>query len=132
MFGTAAGVELGGQAASIPAQLFPGIEPNMSTFKPGQNIRVTLVKAPRARAAIKTVERLMWRDPGVARGLRKSHKVRQRTTIIYNRGNRDWVQRQECARIVEVKKGQVWNMTYHHDLAADMASVKDYLKIEAA
>lgn len=104
----------------------------LASFKPGQSIRCTIVKAPRARAARKTVERLMWRDPKVAKGLRKSHKVRQRSTIIYNRGNRDWVKRQECARIVEVVRGGAWTMTYHHDLAADFASVKDYLKIEAA
>ncbi len=104
----------------------------MLSFKPGQTIRCTIVKAPRARAARKTVERLMWRDPAVAKGLRKSHKVRQRSTIIYNRGNRDWVKRQECARIVEVVRGGKWTMTYHHDLAADFASVKDYLNVEAA
>lgn len=104
----------------------------LANFKPGQNIRCTIVKAPRARAARKTVERLMWRDPVVAKGLRKSQSVRQTSTIIYNRGNRDWVKRQKCARIVEVVRGQKWTLTYHHDLAADFASVKDYLSIEAA
>lgn len=103
-----------------------------ATFKPGSTVRFTITKAPRARAAIKTVERLMWRDPAVAKGLRKSHKIRQRTTVVYNRGNRDWVQRQKCARIIEVTKGKSWTMTYHLDLAQDIASVADYLKIEAA
>jgi len=104
----------------------------LATFKPGQLIKCTIVKAPRARAAKKTVERLMWRDADTARGLRKSHHVRKRNTIIYNRGNRDWVKRQECARIVEVVRGGTWSMTFNHDLASDIASVKDYLKIEAA
>jgi hypothetical protein len=103
-----------------------------ANLKPGQTIRCTIVKAPRARAARKTVERLMWRDPAVAKGLRKSHKVRQRTTEIYNRGNRDWVKRQECARIVDVVRGAEWSMVYHHDLSADMNSVKDYLKVTPA
>ncbi len=104
----------------------------ISTLKPGSKVRFTITKAPRARAAIKTVERLMWRDAEVSKGLRKSHKIRQRTTIVYNRGNRDWVQRQKCARIVEVVKGKTWTITYHHDLANDIASVADYLQIDAA
>lgn len=104
----------------------------LDNIKPGQNIRCTVVKAPRARGARKTVERLMWRDPVVSKGLRKSHKVRQRTTEIYNRGNRDWVKRQECARIVEVVRGANWTMIYHHDLAKDINSVKDYIQIQAA
>lgn len=103
-----------------------------ASFKPGSTLRMTITKAPRARAARKTVERLMWRDPVVAKGLRKSHKVRQRTTVVYNRGNRDWVQRQECARIVNVAKGETWTMVYHLDLAGDIASVAPYLKIEQA
>lgn len=103
-----------------------------ATFKPGQTLRCTITKAPRARAARKTVERLMWRDPAVAKGLRKGHKARRRTTEIYTRGNRDWVKRQECARIVEVVRGADWSMVYHHDLAADLASVKDYLSIQAS
>ncbi len=103
-----------------------------ANLKPGQTIRCTITKAPRARAARKTVERLMWRDPAVAKGLRKSHKVRQRATEIYTRGNRDWVKRQECARIVEVVRGADWSMVYHHDLAADLASVKDYLSVQPA
>ncbi|MFN7020092.1 MAG: hypothetical protein ACK4WH_02030 [Phycisphaerales bacterium] len=102
------------------------------SFKPGCTLRMTITKAPRARAARKTVERLMWRDPVVSKGLRKSHKVRQRSTVVYNRGNRDWVQRQECARIVEVTNGQTWTMVYHLDLANDIASVASYLQIEQA
>lgn len=104
----------------------------LANIKPGQKIRCTIVKAPRARAARKTVERLMWRDSDTARGLRKSHKVRQRSTIIYNRGNRDWVKRQKCARIIEVIRGQDWTMTYHHDLAQDLASVQQYIQVAAA
>ena len=38
-----------------------------ANLKPGQTIRCTITKAPRARAARKTVERLMWRDPAVVK-----------------------------------------------------------------
>lgn len=105
---------------------------DLKNLKPGQTVRCTIAKAPRARAARKTIERLMWRDPAVAKGLRKSHKVRQRSTEIYNRGNRDWVKRQPCARIIEVVRGADFEFVYHHDLAKDVASVADYLTVKAA
>jgi hypothetical protein len=100
-------------------------------FKPGQKIRCTIVKLPRARASRKTVERLMWRDAAVSKGLRKSQKMRRRNTVVYNRGNRDWVQRLKCPRIIEVRVGEGWTLAYDPCLAADLSSVSSYLKIEA-
>ena len=104
----------------------------IATLQPGQKIRCTLVKTPRAAAGQKTVLRLMRRDPDVVRGLRKSHHVRQRTTVVYYRGNRDWVQRQKCAQIVTLTRGKSWTFTYDLSIANDMASVAEFLKIEAA
>lgn len=102
----------------------------IDSLKPGQNVQCTIVKVPRARGSRKTVERLMWRDPAVAKGLRKSQKLRRRNTVVYVRGNRDWVQRLKCPRIVDVRVGEAWSFSYDPCLAADLASVKDYLKIE--
>lgn len=104
----------------------------IDTLKPGQNVRCTLVKLPQAASAGKTILRLMRRDPAVVKGLRKSHKVRQRTTVVYNRGNRDWVQRQKCAKIVELRVGNDWTMMYDPTIGPDMKSVSDYITVSAA
>jgi hypothetical protein len=102
----------------------------IDTLKPGQQVRCTLVKIPRALAPRKTVERLMWRDPQTAKGLRKSQKLRRRNTVVYNRGNRDWVQRLKCPRIAEMRVGEKWTMPYELNIAGDLASVQKYVKIE--
>lgn len=102
----------------------------IDTLKPGQTVRCTIVKMPRARASLKTVQRLMWRDATVSRGLRKSQRLRRRNTVVYNRGNRDWVQRLKCPRIVELRLGEDWTMTYDPSMAADLASVSPYVKFE--
>lgn len=101
-------------------------------LKPGQIITCTLLKQPRAEAPVDTIMRLMRRDPAVIRGLRKSYKIRQRTTVVYNRGNRDWVQRQKCGRIVRCVVGNRWTFRYDLSIAPDLKSVQQYLKIEQA
>src|SRR2546425_12252079 len=40
-------------------------QPMISTLKPGQTIRCTIAKAPRAAAKIDTIERLMRQEPSV-------------------------------------------------------------------
>jgi hypothetical protein len=104
----------------------------IDSLKPGQTIRCTVLKLPRAAADRKTIERLMRRDPAVTRGLRRSHKLRARTTVTYNRGNRDWVQRQKVGKIVRLVKGNSWTCTFDLGVAPDFKAVSDFLKVEAA
>ena len=104
----------------------------IDTLKPGQNIRCTIVKKPRARAGAKTIRTLMLRDPGAVKSLRRAQKLRRRNTLVYNRGNRDWVQRLPCAQISVCKPGETWTFTYQLDLADELKSVESYLKIEKA
>lgn len=104
----------------------------IAKFKPGQTISCTVTKAPRAAAGRKTLERLMRLDPETKLGLRKAAKNRAQTTIVYNRGNRDWVKRQNCGKLVRVEKGASWKMPFDVNIAKDLASVADCLKIDAA
>lgn len=101
-------------------------------FKPGQTIRCTITKAPRAAARIDTLERLMAQEPSVRKGLRRAQRRRRQEMNVYNRGNRDWYSREKCAQIVDPTPGQSWTMTFTCHLAPDLASVADYLTIEPA
>lgn len=104
----------------------------LATLKPGQIVRCTVEKLPRAEAPVDTILRLMRRDPVVVRAMRKSQQVRRRTTVVYNRGNRDWVQRRATGKIVRVAKGARWAFVFDLGVARDLKSVEKYLKIEAA
>lgn len=104
----------------------------IDSLKPGQTIRCTVLKLPRAAADKKTIERLMRRDPAVTRGLKNSHHKRQRSTVTYNRGNRDWVQRQKVGKIVRLETGKSWTCTFDLSVAPDFKAVSKFLKVEAA
>ena len=104
----------------------------IDTLKPGQMIRCTVLKLPRAAADKKTIERLMRRDPAVTRGLKNSQHKRQRTTVTYNRGNRDWVQRQKVGKIVRLVKGNTWTCMFDFNIAPDFKAVSEFVRIESA
>jgi hypothetical protein len=104
----------------------------IDSLKPGQKIRCTVLKLPKAAADRKTIERLMRRDPAVVRGLRNSYEKRAHTTVTYNRGNRDWVQRQKVGKIVRLVTGNSWTCAFDLSVAPDFKAVQSFLKVEAA
>lgn len=101
-------------------------------FKPGQMIRCTVTRTPRAAARRDTILRLMQLDPETVKGLRKAQERRQKTTRSYIRGGREWFVRQKCADLAQVATGESWSLRYTPLLAKDIASVEDFLKVEAA
>jgi hypothetical protein len=103
-----------------------------TTFKPGQTLRCTVTKTPRSRGSVTTLTRLMQMDPGVKRGLRRAHRLRQQNLNVYNRGNRDWTARELCGKIVRPVKGQAWSMVYSATIAKDLASIADCVEIKSA
>ena len=103
-----------------------------TTFTPGQQIRCTITKAPRAEAARKTIARLMRQDPENNKGLRIGQRRRKKTNNPYIRGNRMWVARVKAAKVVRVVNDETWTMTYTPLLAPDIASVESYLDIKPA
>lgn len=103
-----------------------------TTLKPGQSIVCTVVKAPKVEDREQTILRLMRKDSGIARGLRKAHRSRMQNLNVYNRGNRDWVSRATCGKIARCVKGASWKMTYTPDMASDFAAVKGYIEVKPA
>ncbi len=104
----------------------------VSSLAAGQTVRCTVLREPRAEGAVKTIERLMRRDPAAVRGLRRAQELRERRKNRYVRGNRWWVAREKPARIVRVAPGKTWTMPFTFDIAPDLSSVADYLSIERA
>lgn len=104
----------------------------LADFKPGQTIKCTVISMPRRGSGVLTIERLMRLDPEAVRNLRKAHRKRQQRLNVYNRGNRDWVCREICAKVARASKGGSWTMPFNLALLGDIKSVEKYLKIEAA
>lgn len=101
------------------------------TLTPGKTIRCTITRIPMTDDATDTILRLMREDPEIKRGLRKTQRRRRQNEDVYNRGNRDWVNRPKVAKLAKVEAGASWTMTYYPQIAPDLRSVESYLSISA-
>ncbi len=101
-------------------------------YKAGDKIQCTVTSVPRAGAKTETIARLMRRDPTTVRALRRAQRLRRQRMHSYIRGGRRWYDREHPAKVIRVETGECWQMTFTHDIAADLASVGSYLKITKA
>lgn len=104
----------------------------LESLKPGQKIACTITKLPEAAADTKTLTRLMRLDPANAKSLRRAQNLRRQRMVVYNRGNRDWVSRESCAKVVHVAIGENWTMTYRLDLAHELHNLSSFITIKSA
>ncbi|MBY0308509.1 MAG: hypothetical protein K2Q09_07180 [Phycisphaerales bacterium] len=104
----------------------------IDSFKAGQNVKCTVTAMPRAAGRTKTIERLMRLDPVNKKGLAKAYHKRQLNWQTKNRGNRDWVMRETCGKIVHVTKGATWTMPFDFSIAPDLRAIEKYVKLEKA
>lgn len=104
----------------------------IDSFKPGQAIRCTLAKMPRAQGLRDTVAKLMRLDPDSKRSLRRAQDLRRQRMVVYNRGNRDWVSRERPAKVIRMDVGEAWSMPFRLELLPELQAVGSYLTIEPA
>jgi hypothetical protein len=100
-------------------------------LKAGQDLVCTITKVPRSEAKVSTLERLMRLDPSNKRALRRAQRLRSQREVVYNRGNRDWVSREKCARVVRVVSGATWTMPCNLELVDELLSLGDFVKVQA-
>lgn len=105
---------------------------NSHTFKPGQKVTCTITKVPLAEGDVKTLSRLMRLDPGNIRALRRAQNLRRQRMVVYNRGNRDWVSREQCAKVVRLAVGENWTMPYRLELAHELKNLSDFVTVRGA
>lgn len=103
---------------------------NIETLKPGHNITCTITKLPLAAGDLKSLTRLMRLDPANVRALRRAQNLRRQRMVVYNRGNRDWVSREKCAKVVHAAVGESWTMRYRLDLSHDLKNLAGFLSIK--
>jgi hypothetical protein len=105
---------------------------DLSKFKPGQQVVCTVEKLPRTEDAESTIMRLMRRDSGNRRALRRAQVVRKQRLNVYNRGNRMWTSREKPAQVVLALPGQSWTMYFTADSLGDLHAVSKYISIKSA
>jgi hypothetical protein len=100
---------------------------DVTKFKAGEEITLTVVSTPRSEGAADTIERLMRADKSNKKALRRAQVVRSHRINRFNRGNRMWISREKPARVVRAEIGRSWTMTFDYSIAPDLASVAEYL-----
>jgi hypothetical protein len=105
---------------------------DIAKLKPGQKLNCVIEKSPRTDDQTSTIARLMRLDPDNKRALRRAQRMRGQRLVVYNRGNRDWVSRENPAKVVHVGVGQKWVLPYTLDLAHDLESIKSFVGVQVA
>ncbi len=102
------------------------------SFKPGQSVQCVINSVPRAHGPTMTIARLMRRDASIKKGLTRAQNLRRKRMHAYIRGGRMWYDREKAARIARVEAGKTWTMPWTPELEADLASVSQYVSVNAA
>lgn len=102
-------------------------------IEPSTTMTFTIVKAPKAESARKTLTRLMQMQPGIKKGLATLKVRREREDNIYKkRGGRPWVSRVRAAKLVNVADGETFTLRVTPQILPDLRSVGKYLSAAPA
>ncbi|MCE9620358.1 MAG: hypothetical protein K8R92_10710 [Planctomycetes bacterium] len=99
------------------------------SIKPGAKVTFKVIKIPASESSRKTIFRLMRMEDRVQKALTKLAKKRAKTDNRHQqRGGRTWIARKTASRVVVVKKGASFTISYSNQLAPDIRSVQKYLE----
>ena len=97
-------------------------------IEPSTTMTFTIVKAPKAEAARKTLVRLMQMQPEIKKGLSMLKVRRDREDNIKKiRGGRPWTSRAKAAKLVNVADGATFTLRVTPQIMPDLKSVGKYL-----
>lgn len=102
-----------------------------NSLKPGSQITLSITKAPTRPDDIDTVRRLMRMDRDIQAALDRARLDRKRTTVVHQRGGRDWAVRQSPPKFVHPEVGATWQLQYRPQIAPDLAAVAEFVSVKA-
>lgn len=98
-------------------------------LKPGSEITLSVKRTPTRPDDVETLRRLMRMSRSSQRALARAKSVRDRTTATHPRGGRTWKVRQTVGKLVHPEAGEAWTLMYRPQIAADLASVAEYVEV---
>jgi hypothetical protein len=105
-------------------------DPNEIT--PGSRVHVQIVKRPTNEAAIKTIRRVLAKDPDIKREHKRLSDVRAANLRFKQRGGRPWGIRVSKRHPVKGQPGEEGTVLATLDVIRDLASCQRFLKIQRA
>ncbi len=106
----------------------------MSTeITPNQTFTFTVTSMPKTASKVKTIERLMWMQPEVQKGMRGLQRRRkQRDNVTYVRAGRPWTNRKRATRLQRCEAGQEFTLHVTPQIVKDLQAVSSYLDVRSA
>jgi hypothetical protein len=101
-------------------------------LEPSKTVTFTITNTPRRPAEVKTLQRLMQRQPHVQKGLKSLQKQRrQKDNISYIRAGKMWTNRARATRLTRVEPGATFTLQIIPHIVPDLLSVEKYLDAKA-
>ena len=106
----------------------------MSTeITPNSTMTFTVTAVPPTAAKVKTIERLMWMQPEMQKGMRMlQRRRRQKDNITYVRAGRAWTNRKRATRLQRCEAGQEFTIRVTPQITNDLKSVANWLDAKSA
>lgn len=100
----------------------------MTTLAPATTVQFTITEVPAEPRRQKTIHRLMRMNPGVQGALNRLSRERLRSGNRRTaRAGRIWLAREECTKVVTVRKGASFKLRITPQILGDLKSVEKYL-----
>lgn len=108
--------------------------PATTDFQPGKPVTMTVTSVPTNAAAVKTIVRLLCKDPVTAKRNARIKRGRLAEPKFSPRGGRwrVWESRQPKIRVVSGKPGESATFTAGVQELRDLASVERFVEIKSA
>ncbi|MDP7029031.1 MAG: hypothetical protein QF733_02280 [Phycisphaerales bacterium] len=100
---------------------------------PNQTLTFTVKAVPPTASKVKTIERLMWMQPTIQKGMRDLQRRRRQTdNHTYIRAGRPWTNRKRATRLQRCEAGQEFTLAVTPQIVGDLKSVATWLDVRSA
>jgi hypothetical protein len=104
----------------------------MAAIALGSMIHVKIVRQPTTARAAKTLERLLCKDRGLQKEVKRQSKIRKEGFRSHQRGGRPWEVRVVKQHAAEGKVGEQGTIWATADVIRDLGSVERFIEITPA
>lgn len=105
---------------------------DIETIEPGSRVRVEVVKRPTNAAAVKTLKRVLVKDPELAAEQKTQKRGRVHGQVPLRRGGRIYHLHPRKTHVVEGALGEAGTVVATGDVINDLNSVKRFISVEPA
>lgn len=105
---------------------------DMDKIQSGSRVRVEIVKRPTNAAAVKTLQRVLCKDPEYTADQKTQKRGRVHGEVPLRRGGRIYAQHPRKTHVVQGTIGEAGTLLATGDVINDLNSVKRFIKVEPA